>query len=211
MSEMACRKLTLRSSFSDLEDQVFFVHVSQPVFQNDKFACSFWIDGLPCGSFTRKVFDRDSLGALQRAILHIQIILNCIPQQFRASPSDFTFEDSPGLGVPLISEIHEGLTAYWKLDFIPAIQKLLPFAELGIAEIQLIVGSMYLLGPQTESVRDANVARHWLKAAAIQGNGQAWFLLCDPLLREPDAPPQLYVEYLKNAEAGGFALHVHQS
>ena len=211
MAEIANRTLILKSSSPDTEDWKFCVRLNQPVLRDDKFACSFWIDGLPCGSHKREVSGPDSLAALQEAMSHIEIILNCIPGQFWALNTDFSFGGSTGLGAPIVSEIQEGLAAYRDFNFGAAIDKLLPFAERGIAELQLIVGSMYVFGLEGRHVQDKVAARHWLQAAATQGNGQAYFLLCDPSLREPDTPSEIYDEYLQKAAAGGFTMHQRQS
>jgi hypothetical protein len=195
---------TLRVDLGDARELEILIQVNRPAESEDGagFSCLYRLRGLQCGSFVRVARGADSLDALRASIGCIEIILNTLPQQYQIPPQAI-FEAPPArAGFRGIAEIHQGLAGYRSLDFERALKLLLPYAELGIAELQLIVGDSLRLSPVSPGMPEAE---KWLTLAAQQGNGQAWFILAELLPDDPEGNG-LRRDYLRRAQECGFAL-----
>ncbi len=83
--------------------------------------------------------------------------------------------------LPLISllsfagDLASAKRAYEEKDYATALKLLMPLADEGNAEAQLIVGKMYYIGQGV--LKDSDRAVKWFTASATQGNADAQFFL----------------------------------
>ena len=73
------------------------------------------------------------------------------------------------------ADLQSGQRAYEQKDYDSAMKELMPLAQAGKVEAQILLGKMYMLGQGVP--KDTDQALKWFRAAADQGNGQAQFFL----------------------------------
>jgi len=80
-----------------------------------------------------------------------------------------------GTGVSAAADLASAGRAYQQKDYATAFKELMPLAEQGNPDAQLILGKMYLKGQGV--LKDPDQAIHWFKASAVQGNADAQLFL----------------------------------
>ncbi len=92
-------------------------------------------------------------------------------QQFSVCLSTILLCASLSSGADLSSAQH----AYEENDYATALKELMPLAEKGNSEAQVILGKMYMLGRGV--LKDPDQAMRWFKASGAQGNAEAQFFI----------------------------------
>jgi hypothetical protein len=172
-----------------------------PLIDGARYACRFRIQGVPCGEGTRAGYGADGMRALWSVFQQIRIIAAFLPVLLDRSHLAVTFADNePVLAAndPLCRSIRSGFREYRALRFPNAIELLLPFAESGVAELQLVIGSMHHLGEAGGIPINTEEAIRWLTAAAAQGNGQAFGILAEIYGRRSTASGDHYDTLCRN-------------
>ena len=73
------------------------------------------------------------------------------------------------------ADLKAGRNAYERKDYANAIKELVPLAQAGTVEAEVLLGKMYMLGQGVP--KDADLALKWFRAAADQENAEAEFFL----------------------------------
>lgn len=73
------------------------------------------------------------------------------------------------------ADLQSGKNAYTQKDYALAVSELLPLAQAGNVDAQVLVGKMPMLGQGTP--KNTELALRWFQSASDQGNAEAEFFL----------------------------------
>lgn len=161
---------------------IFSVH--EPLYDEllAMYRSEYSVTGLIGTKGPRYAISRDPLESLLKAIRALTVIANFMRAHFEITASDngasnnlLTEEE---MRFPIMPDVQAGVKLYGSANFGDALPCLFPYAQEGIGEMELLVGSaLFLWRPS-----DAGIARAafvWCERAGSKGIGQAYAYMAD--------------------------------